>query len=97
LLQVPAGWFVDRYGIRKTCAIGLFFWTLVSAATGLVNNIYQLIAVSLLLGASESVGAPASLRWIRWNCTERERGRAVGIYMAGTKIGRLSACPLLRS
>ena len=94
LLQIPAGWFVDRYGVRKTYAIGFFFWTLVSAATGLVNNVYQLIAVRLLLGAGESVGAPASLRWIRWNCTERERGRAVGIYMAGTKIGSAIGVPI---
>jgi len=94
LLQIPAGWFVDRYGVRKTYAIGFFFWTLVSAATGLVNNVSQLIAVRLLLGAGESVGAPASLRWIRWNCTERERGRAVGIYMAGTKIGSAIGVPI---
>jgi len=94
LLQIPAGWLVDRYGVRKTYAIGFFFWTLVSAATGFVDNVYQLVAVRLLLGAGESVGAPASLRWIRWNCTERERGRAVGIYMAGTKIGSAIGVPI---
>ena len=42
----------------------------------------------------ESVGAPASLHRIRWNCTERERGRAVGIYMAGTKIGSAIGVPI---
>lgn len=41
LLQIPAGWLVDRYGVRKTYAIGFFFWTLVSAATGFVDNVYQ--------------------------------------------------------
>jgi MFS family permease len=94
LLQIPAGWIVDRYGVRKTYAVGFFFWTLVSAATGFIDNVYQLVAVRLLLGAGESVGAPASLRWIRWNCKEQERGRAVGIYMAGTKIGSAIGVPI---
>jgi MFS family permease len=94
LLQIPAGWLVDRYGVRRVYAIGFFFWTLVSAATGFVTNVFQLIAVRLLLGAGESVGAPASLRWIRSHCTEQERGLAVGIYMAGTKIGAAIGVPI---
>jgi MFS family permease len=80
LLQIPAGWIVDRYGARKPYAIGFLFWTLVSAATGLVNHVSHLVAARLLLGAGEAVGAPASLRWIRWNCPEERRGLAVGIY-----------------
>jgi MFS family permease len=94
VLQIPAGWLVDRYGVRRVYALGFFFWTLVSALSGMVNNMYQLIAVRLLLGAGESVGAPASLRWIRWNCPEQQRGFAVGIYMAGTKIGAAIGVPI---
>ncbi|MGH9594943.1 MAG: MFS transporter, partial [Bryobacteraceae bacterium] len=94
LLQIPAGWIVDRYGVRKPYAIGFLFWTLVSAATGLVNHVSQLVVARLLLGAGEAVGAPASLRWIRWNCPEERRGLAVGIYLAGTKIGSAIGVPL---
>jgi MFS family permease len=94
VLQIPAGWLVDRYGVRRVYALGFFFWTLVSALSGVVNSMYQLIAVRLLLGAGESVGAPASLRWIRLNCPEQQRGLAVGIYMAGTKIGAAIGVPI---
>jgi MFS family permease len=94
LLQIPAGWIVDRYGVKKPYAIGFLFWTMVSAATGLVTHVSQLVAVRLLLGAGEAVGAPASLRWIRWNCPEERRGLAVGIYFAGTKIGSALGVPL---
>jgi ACS family D-galactonate transporter-like MFS transporter len=94
LLQIPAGWLVDRYGVRRVYAIGFFFWTLVSAMTGFANGVFELIVLRLLLGAGESVGAPASLRWIRWNCPEQERGFAVGIYMAGTKIGTAIGVPI---
>lgn len=94
LLQIPAGWIVDRYGVKKPYAIGFLFWTLVSAATGLVNQVSQLVALRLLLGAGEAVGGPASLRWIRSNCPEERRGLAIGIYFAGTKIGSAVGVPL---
>jgi MFS family permease len=94
LLQIPAGWLVDRYGVKTPYAIGFLFWTVVSAATGLVNGVSQLILLRLLLGAGESVCAPASLRWIRWNCPEERRGLAIGVYMAGTKIGSAVGVPL---
>src|SRR5580704_16322152 len=55
LLQIPAGWVVDRYGVRRPYAIGFFFWTVVSALTGLVTNVSQLIAMRLLLGAGEAI------------------------------------------
>lgn len=93
-LQIPAGWLVDRYGVKKPYAIGFLFWTLVSAATGLVNQVSQLITLRLLLGAGEAVGGPASLRWIRSNCPEERRGLAIGIYFAGTKIGSAIGVPI---
>jgi len=94
LLQIPAGWVVDRYGVKRPYAISFLFWTLISAATGLVSGISQLITLRVLLGAGESIGAPASLRWIRWNCPEEERGLAIGIYMAGTKLGSAIGVPI---
>ncbi len=94
LLQIPAGWVADRYGVKRPYAIGFLLWTLISAATGLVNGVSQLLLLRVLLGAGESIGAPASLRWIRWNCPEERRGLAVGIYMAGTKIGSAIGVPI---
>jgi ACS family D-galactonate transporter-like MFS transporter len=94
LLQIPAGWVVDRYGVRRPYAIGFFFWTVVSALTGLVTNVSQLIAMRLLLGAGEAISGPASLRWIRSNCPEERRGLATGIYLAGTKMGSAVGLPL---
>jgi ACS family D-galactonate transporter-like MFS transporter len=94
LLQIPAGWVVDRFGVKRPYAIGFLLWTLISAATGGVTSVSMLLALRLLLGAGESISAPASLRWIRWNCPEERRGLAIGIYMAGTKIGSAIGVPL---
>jgi MFS transporter, ACS family, D-galactonate transporter len=94
LLQIPAGWVVDRFGVKRPYTIAFLAWTLISAATGLVTSVSQLVMLRLLLGAGESVCGPASLRWIRWNCREEQRGLAVGIYMAGTKVGAAIGVPI---
>jgi len=94
LLQVPAGWIVDRYGVKIPYAIGFFLWTIFSGLTGLVHSSAQLIGLRFLLGAGESIIGPASLRWIRFHCREQERGLAVGIYLAGAKIGPAIGVPV---
>jgi MFS transporter, ACS family, D-galactonate transporter len=94
LLQIPAGWLVDRYGSKLPYSVGFIFWSLISAATGLVHSVGQLVTARLLLGVGESVSTSASLRWIRFNCTEQERGLATGILFAGTKVGAAIGVPL---
>jgi ACS family D-galactonate transporter-like MFS transporter len=93
-LQIPAGWIVDRYGAKRPYAIGFALWSLASAASGFVQNIGQLAGARLLLGVGESVSTAASLRWIRFNCAERERGLATGIMFAGTKLGAAIGAPV---
>ena len=94
VLQIPAGWVVDRYGVKWPYAFSFLFWCLASAGTAMAGTIGQLIALRILLGIGESVVAPASYRWIRLNFAERQRGLAVGLYMTGTKIGPAIGTPL---
>ncbi len=93
-LQIPAGWLVDRYGVKFPYAIGFFFWCLVSAATAATRSFGQLFTLRFLLGVGESVVTPASMRWIRFHFSEKERGLAVGMYMTGTKIGPAIGAPI---
>ena len=94
LLQIPAGWVVDRWGVKSPYALGFLFWCLVSALSGAVNAIWQLLLLRMLLGIGEAVVTPASMRWIRFHCPEKERGLAVGLYLTGTKIGPALAGPV---
>lgn len=94
ILQIPAGWVVDRYGVKLPYALSFLLWSLISASTGLVQNVSQLVSARLLLGVGESISTAASLRWIRFNCTEGERGLATGILFSGTKIGAAMGIPL---
>jgi len=94
LLQIPAGFLVDRFGVKLPVALGFLFWCLVSAGTAWANTIAVLLAMRLLLGVGESVITPGAIRWIRYNIEEKRRGLAVGVYMAGTKYGPAVGAPL---
>jgi ACS family D-galactonate transporter-like MFS transporter len=94
LLQMPAGWVVDRFGLKWPYAAGLFLWSAVSAATALVSSLNGLIAVRIALGVGESIVTPASMRYIRKNFAEHERGLPIGIFMSGTKYGPAIGAPI---
>ena len=94
VLQIPAGWVVDRYGVKFPYFIGFTLWCLASASTALTRSIPQLIMVQVLLGVGQAVVPPASYRWIRYHFVEKERGLAIGLYMTGTKLGPAIGAPL---
>jgi len=96
-LQIPAGWVVDRYGVKAPYAIGFVLWCLASASTGLARTATELVMLRVLVGGMEAIVAPASITWIRRHFVEQERGLAVGLYMTGTKIGPAIAVPLAAS
>jgi ACS family D-galactonate transporter-like MFS transporter len=94
LLQVPAGWLIDRYGVKKPFAVMFFLWSLVSGLTAWATSISQLFFLRFLLGAGEAVNTPAGIRWIRLNFPQRQHGFVMGIYQASAKIGPALGAPL---
>jgi MFS family permease len=86
-LQIPAGWVVDKYGVKWPYAIGFLLWSGLSAATAFATRFSQLYALRLALGVGESMITPAGMRWIRLNCAENQRGLFIGLYMAAAKVG----------
>ena len=87
LLQIPAGFLVDRFGVKRPYTVAFLFWCIVAGCTAFAGSFVMLLSLRLLLGIGESLVTPASVRWIRYNVDERHRGTALGIYMAGTKFG----------
>lgn len=95
LLQIPAGWVVDRYGVKKPFAISFALWSLVAASTAWCSSFGQLFGVRLLLGAGEAVNTPAGMRWIRLNFRQRQHGFVMGLYQASAKVGPALGAPLI--
>jgi MFS family permease len=87
-MQVPAGWLVDRLGVRRAYALGFALWSLASAITGFAANQLGLIAVRLGVGVGQAVAFPASSRVVADSFLEKERGTITATYLTGVRIGQ---------
>lgn len=85
--QLPAGFIVDRLGVRRAYFFAFLAWSLASAATALSRNVETIFGLRLLLGVAESIGPLASLTFIRHAFTQEERGFPVAAYIAGQTLG----------
>ncbi|MGH9767443.1 MAG: MFS transporter [Blastocatellia bacterium] len=86
-MQVPSGWLVDRFGVRRAYAFGFTFWSLISISTGLTNGLMTLILLRVLVGTGQAVAFPASARATANWFQDRERGLVTGFYLAGVRFG----------
>jgi MFS family permease len=90
-MQMPAGWLVDRFGVKKAYALGFIVWSIASACTGLAGGFYTLIAFQLILGVGQSVAFPASARAVANWFQNKERGIVTASYLTGVRIGQALA------
>ena len=85
--QIPAGAFVDRFGIRRSYAGGFLAWCMASAAMALSRGAGDVIGLRVLLGLAESIGPLASISFIRNNYAGKDQGFPTAIYIAGQNTG----------
>ena len=90
-MQMPAGWLVDRFGVKKAYALGFIVWSIASACTGLAGGFYTLIISQLVLGVGQSVAFPASARAVANWFQNKERGIVTASYLTGVRIGQALA------
>jgi sugar phosphate permease len=97
VMQLPAGWIIDRFGAKKTYAIGMIWWSVATWLTGVVGSIGALIAMRVLLAMGEApcwpTGAKITAAWF----PGKERGFATGIWDSSSKWGPAFAPALLVS
>ena len=78
--QVPFGVVVDRLGGRVTLLIGLLMIGAGFVLMGLANEFWQIIALSIVVGAGNGVFHPADYSILSARVDERHMGRAVSIH-----------------
>lgn len=87
LAYVGAGWIVDRLGVKWANAVGVAAWSLSAMAHGWASSFPQFAAARLALGATESMGTPASVKTIGALFSARLRSVAFGISNGAANLG----------
>jgi ACS family glucarate transporter-like MFS transporter len=86
-MQVPAGWIVDRFGVRRAYSFGFIFWSLASTCTGFGAGVASLLGLRVATGAGQAITFPASSRACANWFPDRERGTVTGVYLTGVRLG----------
>lgn len=87
LLQIPAGWLVDRFDVKWVFALGFFVWSASTAVTGLLHGFAALLLARIVLGVGESIAFPSCGKIIGTHFHESRRGFANSIVMTGLALG----------
>jgi len=87
LVGIPIGRWADRHSRRRIIGIGIFLWSLMTAACGLARNFWQLFAARVGVGVGEAALSPAAYSMIADYFPKEKLGRALGVYQAGAFVG----------
>jgi multidrug resistance protein len=87
VVGLPLGRLSDRNERRKILAGGVFFWSILTAASGVARNFSQLIIARLGVGVGEATCSPATTSLIGDLFPTTSRARAMAIWMLGLPLG----------
>lgn len=87
LMQIPAGWLVDRFDVKWVFAAGFFLWSASTAITGLLHGFLALLIIRVILGLGESVAFPSYGKVLGGYFKEQHRGFANAMIMVGLALG----------
>jgi MFS family permease len=86
-MQIPVGWLVDRYNIKRVYAVAFTLWSLSAAATGLVRGLGDLVLCRILLGIGESIYLPGGMKVVSLHFRAEESAWPAGVFDLGAKLG----------
>jgi MFS family permease len=93
-LLIPAGYLVDRFGPKKTLAVGMTWWSMVTLLTPWCRTVPFMTAARTLVGTGESASIPAiNGMLVRW-FPPGEYSRVAGFCWGGGFAGAILAFPL---
>jgi MFS family permease len=93
-LGIPIAWAADRWNRRNIIAAGFAFWSLMTALTGYVSNIWQLAIARFLMGAGEACCLPPSNSIISDLFRKARRPLALAIFGTANSIAFVVLFPV---
>ena len=90
IIGIPTARFIDGGAVRRNIiAGGLALWSLATAACGLAQNYWQLLAARAGVGVGEGTFGPSVVTMISDYYGRSERSKAIATYLLGLPIAAL--------
>lgn len=87
LLGIPLGRLADVWDRRKLIAIGLAFWSVMTALSGFARSFTQLAAARIGVGAGEASATPAAYSLLSDYFPRERRATVLALYSGGIYLG----------
>lgn len=94
LLGLPIAWLAERSSRRNIIAVGLALWSVMTALTGFVANVWQLGIARFLMGAGEACGIAPSNSMLADVFREARRPLALALYTMSASLAYIVFYPL---
>ncbi len=94
LLEVPSNLLGARFGARVWIARIMFTWGVLSSAMIFVSSPASFYVIRFLLGAAEAGFFPGVILYLTQWFPQRERARAVGLFMTATAMAGVIGAPI---
>ncbi|MDQ1241699.1 MAG: transporter, partial [Pseudomonadota bacterium] len=88
---IPIGRLTDNWSRKRLIALGVTFWSLLTAASGLAWNYTSFMLTRIGVGVGEASCAPASQSLIGDLYPPERRSRAMATFMLGLPLGLFGA------
>ena len=95
VLQIPAGWFSDKFGQKLGLGVSVFWWSVATSATGLATGFLSLFGLRVALGVGEAGAYPSNAGITSKWFPDRERATVSGLFDSASKFGGAVAMPLI--
>ena len=95
LMQMPAGVWLDRWGVRRVGRVSALLWSVSSFAAAVAPGLTWFFGARFLLGVSESPTFPANAKALGYWFTPDERGMATAITDAAAKFSTAIGVPFI--
>lgn len=87
LLGMPIGWLADRGNRVRIISVGVFLWSIATAACGLANTFLQMFIARVSVGVGEAALSPSAYSLVTDYFRPEKLARAFSFYNAGLFIG----------
>ena len=87
IFRIPLGRLADVWNRRSLIAVGLTFWSVMTAVSGLSRNFLQIAAARIGVGVGEASATPAAFSMLSDYFPAARRATVLAIYSSGIYLG----------